>query len=41
MAAVARVGDRLGVIYDAPGGDSVDNMRNSIGLAWLDLPLTT
>lgn len=39
MAALGRVGDRLGVIYDAPGGDSIDNMRNSIALAWLDLPL--
>lgn len=39
MAAVARVGDRLGLIYDAPGGDSVDNMQNSLGLAWIDLPL--
>jgi predicted GH43/DUF377 family glycosyl hydrolase len=39
MAAVARVGDRLGVIYDAPGGESIDNMRNSIALAWVDLPL--
>ena len=39
MAALGRVGSRLGVIYDAPGGDSVDNIGNSIGLAWLDLPL--
>ncbi len=40
MAAVARVGDRLGIIYDGPGGDSIDNMRNSLALAWLPLPLT-
>jgi predicted GH43/DUF377 family glycosyl hydrolase len=39
MAALGKVGNRLGVIYDAPGGDSIDNMRNSIGLAWLNLPL--
>lgn len=39
MAALGKVGNRLGVIYDAPGGDSIDNMGNSIGLAWLDLPL--
>ncbi len=39
MAAVAQYGSRLGVLYDGPGGDSIDNVRNSIGLAWLDLPL--
>jgi hypothetical protein len=33
------MGDRLGIVYDASGGDSVDNMHNDIGLAWLDLPL--
>ena len=41
MAAVVCCGNRLGILYDAPGGDSVDNMRNSIGLAWLDLPVST
>jgi predicted GH43/DUF377 family glycosyl hydrolase len=40
MAASAVCNGRLGILYDAPGADSVDNMRNSIGLAWLDLPLT-
>lgn len=40
MAAVGRIGNKLGIIYDAPGGNSISNMRNSIGLAWIDLPLS-
>ena len=39
MPTVRRVGDRLALLYDAPGGTSVDHMRRSIGLAWLPLPL--
>jgi len=34
-----KVGDRLAILYDAPGEDSVSHMRRSIGLAWLNLPL--
>ena len=40
LPGVIKVGDRLAVLYDAPGGDSFSHMRRSIGLAWLDLPLT-
>lgn len=39
LASVARVGDRLALFYDAPGGAGAGHMRRSIGLAWLDLPL--
>ncbi len=39
MPTVIRVQDRLAVLYDGPGGKSIDHMRRSIGLAWLDLPL--
>lgn len=39
MPTVRRVGERLVLLYDAPGGTSVDHMRRSIGLAWLPLPL--
>lgn len=40
LPGVVRVGDRLAVLYDPPGGQSVSHMRRSIGLAWLPLPLT-
>jgi predicted GH43/DUF377 family glycosyl hydrolase len=39
MPSVVRIGKRLAVLYDAPGGDSISHMRRDIGLAWLDLPL--
>ena len=39
MPSVMRVGKRLAVLYDAPGGDSISHMHRDIGLAWLDLPL--
>ena len=39
MPSVIRVGDRLAMFYDAPGGDSIDHMHRDIGLAWLQLPL--
>jgi hypothetical protein len=39
MPSVHRVGDKLALLYDAPGGDSTGHMKRSIGLAWLDLPL--
>jgi hypothetical protein len=32
--------DRLAVFYDAPGGNSTSHMGRSVGLAWMDLPLT-
>lgn len=39
MPSVVRVGNRLAVPYDAPGGTSVSHMGRDIGLAWLKLPL--
>lgn len=39
MPSVIKVGNRLAILYDAPGRDSVDHMRRDIGLAWLPLPL--
>ena len=39
MPSVVKVGKRLGILYDAPGGESLSHMRRDIGLAWLDLPL--
>ena len=40
LPSVLKVGDRLAMLYDAPGGDSKSHMRRDVGLAWLDLPLT-
>ena len=40
MPSVVKVGKRLAIFYDGPGGDSTDHMRRDVGLAWLDLPLT-
>ena len=39
LPSVVKVGKRLAVIYDAPGGDSKSHMKRDLGLAWLDLPL--
>lgn len=39
LPSVVKVGDRLALFYDAPGGDDMGHMRRNIGLAWLDLPL--
>lgn len=39
LPGVVRVGKRLAVLYDAPGGDSISHMKRDLGLAWLDLPL--
>jgi len=40
MPSVIKVGNRLAVFYDAPGGTSTSHMKRDIGLAWLDLPLS-
>lgn len=40
LPGVIKVGNRLAVLYDAPGGDSTSHMNRDIGLAWLKLPLT-
>ena len=39
MPSVVKVGKRLAIFYDAPGGDSDSHMKRDIGLAWLELPL--
>jgi predicted GH43/DUF377 family glycosyl hydrolase len=39
LPSVVKVGNRLAVFYDAPGGDSTSHMNRDIGLAWLGLPL--
>lgn len=39
MPSVIRVGNRLAVLYDAPGEDHIGHMNRDIGLAWLELPL--
>lgn len=40
MPSVIKVGERLAVFYDAPGGTSKSHLNRNIGLAWLELPLT-
>ncbi len=39
LPSVVKVGRRLAVFYDAPGGTSVSHMNRDIGLAWLNPPL--
>jgi predicted GH43/DUF377 family glycosyl hydrolase len=40
MPSVVKVGNRLAVFYDAPGGNSTSHMGRDLGLAWLELPLS-
>jgi predicted GH43/DUF377 family glycosyl hydrolase len=40
LPSVIKVGHRLAVFYDAPGGDSKSHMGRDVGLAWLNLPLS-
>jgi len=39
LPSVLKVGNRLAIIYDGPGGASKSHMKRDVGLAWLDLPL--
>lgn len=39
LPSVIKAGDRLAILYDAPGGESNSHMKRDIGLAWLNLPL--
>ncbi|HNC24487.1 MAG TPA: hypothetical protein PLU52_09790 [Opitutaceae bacterium] len=39
LPTVVPCGDRLALLYDAPGGNSLSHMRRDVGLAWLPLPL--
>lgn len=39
LPSVLRVGKRLAILYDAPGGESTSHMRRHVGLAWMELPL--
>ncbi|MHB1461155.1 MAG: glycoside hydrolase family protein [Armatimonadota bacterium] len=41
MPSVLVVKNRLALLYDAAPGRSKSHMRRNIGLAWLELPLTT
>jgi predicted GH43/DUF377 family glycosyl hydrolase len=40
LPGVVKAGNKLAVLYDAPGGDSKSHMGRDIGLAWLKLPLS-
>lgn len=39
LPSVVKVGRRLAMLYDAPGGESISHMQRDVGLAWIDLPL--
>jgi predicted GH43/DUF377 family glycosyl hydrolase len=39
LPSVVKVGHRLALLYDAPGGTSLSHMNRDVGLAWLELPL--
>jgi predicted GH43/DUF377 family glycosyl hydrolase len=39
LPSVVKYKNRLAVLYDAPGDNSVSHMRRSIGLAFMNLPL--
>lgn len=39
LPSVVRKGNRLAILYDAPGGDGMSHMNRDVGLAWLNLPL--
>jgi len=39
LPSVLKVGNRLAIVYDAPGGNSTDHLGRDVGLAWLNLPL--
>lgn len=41
LPSVVKLGDRLAILYDAPGGTGMSHMRRDVGLAWLELPLVT
>lgn len=40
LPGVVKAGNRLALLYDAPGGGDKSHMRRDIGLAWLALPLS-
>jgi hypothetical protein len=40
MPSVIKVGHRLAVFHDAPGGDSKSHMKRDLGLVWLELLLS-
>lgn len=41
LPSVVKAGNRLAIVYDAPGGESLSHMKRDVGLAWLELPLKT
>jgi len=40
LPSVVKVDKRLALLYDAPGGISINHMKRNVGLAWLELPLS-
>ena len=40
LPSAVKAGNRLAVVYDAPGGASKSHMNRDVGLAWLELPLS-
>ena len=40
LPSAVKVGNRLAVLYDVPGGESKSHMKRDVGLAWLTLPLS-
>lgn len=41
LPSVVKVDDRLALFYDAPEDNGISHMKRNIGLAWIDLPLST
>jgi predicted GH43/DUF377 family glycosyl hydrolase len=39
LPSVVKFGQRLALLYDAPGGAGTSHMKRDVGLAWLELPL--
>jgi predicted GH43/DUF377 family glycosyl hydrolase len=39
MPSVIQMGNKLALLYDAPGGSSTNHMHRNIALAWLKLPI--
>jgi len=40
LPSVVKADNQLALFYDAPGGNSTSHMKRSVGLAWLELPLS-
>ena len=40
LPSLVKIGQRLALFYDSPGGTSTSHMKRHVGLAWLELPLS-